>query len=102
MSVYLAADGGEPAFVASNTGWGELSRWVESLGDTAPNLRHLCEHGWEEPAGALAVELEALTPPDDEDVAGTLAELKAAVADAQEDAALTVTGGQSAEPGAEE
>lgn len=96
VSIYIAADGGEPDFVASNVGWGDLSRWAESLGDAAPNLRHLCEHGWDEPAGELAKEVGSLPTPDDEAVAGTLAELRSVLGGVPASAAVVVTNG--AEP----
>lgn len=94
MSVYVAIDGGEPEFVASNIGWGKLSAWLAT--QDAPNANHLTAHGWDEPAGQLRDELVGLPTPDAPEVASTLAELVAALAGVPDDAAVVVTNGAGA------
>jgi hypothetical protein len=95
--VYIATDGGDPAFVASNSGWGAFGTWLDALpGEANAELLHLWEHGWTEPAKAARDQLAAAltaNPPDDPDVRATAAEVAGVLADAAEDAAVTVTGG---------
>ena len=57
MSMYLTVDEATPTEIASNTGWGDFSRWVEALED-APELQHLVDHGWTEPAADAREELQ--------------------------------------------
>lgn len=101
MSVYIAGGGGEPAFVASNTGWGAFGAWVDSL-DPAPfnDLVHLREYGWSEPAKAVRDQLAAAlkeSPPADPAVRATAGEVAEALADLPDDEAVVVSGGFSPE-----
>lgn len=93
MSIYLAIDGDEPAFFASNQGWAEASAWVFAQPtDELPELVHLVAHGWVEPAGKLAAELAGVQP-DHPDTVHVLAEMRSLLAGADPDAAVTVTNG---------
>ena len=57
MSVTAKLESGPTAEVSSNLGWRDFSRWVESL-KGASDLKHLCEHGWDEDLDAVAKQLE--------------------------------------------
>ena len=59
MSIYLSIDSGTPTFLASNTGWGDFTRWVDGQ-DGAGLVAHLCDHGWGEPASGIASGLRTL------------------------------------------
>lgn len=58
MSIYYSMDGGEPDDLASNTGWGDLCRWVDAL-DDAPELKHLTVYGWSQDLPAVAENLRS-------------------------------------------
>lgn len=58
MSVYAQIDGGEQRQIASNTGWGDACRWIDTLDvDEAGELIHLREHGWTDEASIAAEQL---------------------------------------------
>lgn len=59
MSVYLVLDDQPGTSLASNSGWGHLADWVESLAVDSPALAHLVEHGWQEDTRRLTDELRA-------------------------------------------
>jgi hypothetical protein len=65
MSVYIATSEAPPAFVASNTGWGEFCRWAEHL-EGAPAAAHLAAYGWTDDVEELAGELQDATGADDD------------------------------------
>lgn len=93
MSKYLSIDDSVPSEVSSNTGWGQFSAWVGTLAD-APELSHLVEHGWAEPASAIRDELAAATHSagmgdDEERIASTIAGL---LSDAPDDGAVVISG----------
>lgn len=59
MSVYASIDAGEPAYLASNMGWGQFGSWADRLdAEQFAEVVHLREHGWNETAG-LAEQLQA-------------------------------------------
>lgn len=63
MSVYASASADEAGNqIASNRGWSDFSRFVESLPD-CPCLHHLVTHGWEEDLDELASELGQVNYP---------------------------------------
>jgi YHS domain-containing protein len=90
MSIYLSIDGEEAEQVASNQGWSDLTAWADT--QDAPELAHLLEYGWTEPASALAEELVGLDEPNQEDVKTTLVGLVAVVGGLK-DEVVTVTNG---------
>ena len=47
-----------PTTLASNTGWGDLCRWVDTL-DDAPELKHLTVYGWSQDLPAVAGNLRS-------------------------------------------
>jgi hypothetical protein len=55
VSIYCTLDGGEPMFLASNTGWGDFVRWLDTHHMPAP--AHLAEYGWSEDLDDLEAEL---------------------------------------------
>lgn len=77
MSMYVTFDEGDGDQVATNTGWGDLVRWVADLDpDDYPLLCQLADHGETTSASDLATEIEAAieeSPPDEvEGLASTL------------------------------
>ena len=58
MSIYLEIDAEEPEQIASNKGWGDVCRWVETLPANCVNLYHLCEHGYEENVKAVREQIK--------------------------------------------
>jgi len=94
VSVYLSADGGEPEFLASNTGWGDVCRLVDDLdGEEYPALVHLREHGWWEPASELVHELAGLPKPKDKNIVAVLDTLNELAAGAGKESAITINTG---------
>lgn len=70
MSIYAQFDDGEQRHLASNTGWGDIVEWSESLDPAEyPDLIHLCDHGYEQQLDALEQQIHAAVaanpPPDD-------------------------------------
>ena len=58
MSVFLTNDEDPGDQVASNCGWGDFGRWVDTLdANTFPMLAALRGHGCAEPVSALRKEL---------------------------------------------
>lgn len=57
MSIYAALDGEIAEQVATNKGWGDFCRWVESI--EADGLGQLTTDGLAEDLGGLAAELES-------------------------------------------
>lgn len=100
MSMYLSDGEAEPAFVASNTGWGDFGRWVDTLDPaTYPDLVHLREHGWAEPAAAVRDQLDAAAKAnksDDPNVIAVVKDVTAALAEFADDAAVVASDGLTA------
>ena len=97
MSAYLSIDGGEPDFLASTHGYGDLCRWIDGLDvGTYPELVHLREHGWCQSVPALAKEIEAALRdhhPGDEDTATVAADLLETAEGCEVDAVLVMNDG---------
>ena len=97
MSVYLASSEDPGDQVASNTGWGDFGTWVETLDAAAyPDLCHLWDHGWAEPASAVRDQLAAArhaTPPADPTVAATCALVAVTLGDFEADYPVVVSNG---------
>lgn len=94
MGLYLNTDAGDQLPLASNSGWSEMGAWIESL-DGASQLSRLWEHGWAEPAGEIADELQAqikATAPHG-DTGKTAAELLRSLRLIDADAAVVVSDG---------
>lgn len=83
--------------IATNAGYGDFGRWVDSLpADRFPQLIHLYEWGWSQRARLLESEIaDALdeSPPDDKDTVGIARELLDAVKRAKN--VVTITDGLS-------
>lgn len=78
MSIYLTLDTDEPTFLASNKGYGDFSRWAESV--DGEELHHLTCYGWSQQPKKLRQQLQAAlenSPPerDTAKVAGQLLSL---------------------------
>lgn len=77
MGLYLSFDGALGTDLASNSGWGDFTRWTEKLGG-APDLFHLVDYGWTGRPHAAAADLAKAMrddPPDDGSVRSTAANL---------------------------
>lgn len=75
MSYYLQFDDGESLQVASNSGWGDVIDWVESLDYGCDELQHLVEYGWCQNVPELGDELQdaiEATPPGDASTQNTV------------------------------
>jgi hypothetical protein len=75
---YLTVDEQEPTQFATNTGMAQLGAWIDRLDPGSyPDLVHLREHGWTEPASALREQLAMAVKaqPPDERTASVVAEL---------------------------
>lgn len=74
MSIYAQVDDNQTQ-VASNTGWGEFTRWVDGLDvDANESLIHLADYGWTENISDAAAQLDAAlaaSPPSDDKVLST-------------------------------
>lgn len=97
MSVYVTFDESPGEQLASNTGWADVGRWVESLpAESYPALCALWDHGHFEPASAVLADLHgaaAESPPDGATVRTTLTLLAAAIEGADGDSAVFVASG---------
>ena len=97
MSVYIASGEGPGDQVGSNQGWGDFGHWVETLSaEDYPDLCHLWDHGWAEPASAVRDQLaaaRAASPPGDPTVAATCDLVAATLGDCEADAPAVVTSG---------
>lgn len=72
MSRYAVVDDNDPAEVSSNKGWGDFSRWVDTLdADNYGQLAHLCAHGWSQQVPLLLKQLRSALDSEepDDDVA---------------------------------
>lgn len=97
MSIYLATSPDAPAFLASNTGWGAFSRWVQFL-KGAPALARLCAYGWSDDIEEMRDELEAaLSLAEDPDVKSVGAALLNLLAGAE---TAVITDGMNPNPDA--
>lgn len=76
MGYYLQIDAKDAQPLASNNGWGDAVKWVESLPPReSASLRHFCQFGWEEDLDGMESELSAALKghePKDHTVADTL------------------------------
>lgn len=82
MALYLHDEGSQLGQIGTNTGWGNLSRWLVSVGGT------VCERFVEEGEADIArlmKELTELEEPEDPDVVRSLKNLKALIAAAEGD-----------------
>lgn len=98
MSIYYAVDEGEPAFLASNSGWSALIDWTHGInGEKIADLAHLLDHGWTEDAAEAVEDLRQLTKssPPDEDVQPIIESLLVALQGAGDEGVLTITDGLS-------
>lgn len=96
MSVYYSLDGGEPNDLASNTGHGDLCRWIDTLDADAPELAHLRHHGWSDDLAALEAELAAALlaqSPTSADTLRTARGLLSALRNRHEAEVLTINNG---------
>lgn len=59
MGYALQIDTADEVPLASNSGWGDFSRWVAGLPAGFPALRHLCREGWTGKVAELRSELAA-------------------------------------------
>lgn len=78
MSRYLEINGDEEDTpqIASNTGWGDVCRAVESSSADLPILRELVVQGWVEDCSGITVEISTLLKGDlDPTVKSTLSEM---------------------------
>lgn len=83
MGFYLQIDTKDPEPLGSNTGWNDMTRWVETLPATYPDLHHLCQHGWTGNADALTEQVGLAAhyhAPKQADVTSTLANFAALLA----------------------
>lgn len=76
MSFYLQiGSGGASIQIASNKGYGDFGRWVESLGlKDFPQVKHLYEFGWSQKPVALKMQLDMALkrhPPSDPTIVST-------------------------------
>lgn len=96
MSISIIVDAENQLELATNKGYGDLCRWVESLdADDYLPLAHLCEYGYWDGGGELFdATNNALDnhPPDDDTVASTAARLREIAAKGD---AFVVTNGMS-------
>ena len=74
MSIYAQFSDGDSPQIASNTGWGDLLRWVSLLDNPPETLVGLFDDGWHEPISAIADAIQSLvdTPPEDPTIQTTL------------------------------
>lgn len=86
MSIYANFDTEEQSQFASNTGWGDVIRWSDSLDvKAASEIVHLCEYGWSQNLPLLQSQLKAAvaTQKPASDVVSTVRSLLAAILDAR-------------------
>lgn len=95
MSVYITFDETPGQQLASNSGWSDFGRWVETLdAETYPALCALWDHGEFEPVSAVLTDVRsarAASPPDDDTVASTLDLLEQALQEADQSGPVFVT-----------
>jgi len=98
MSVYVTFSEEPGDLLASNSGWGHVGDWIETLSpDEYPALFTLWDHGIYEPCSAVREELRkavADSPPEDATVVSTLTNLAQAIDEHEDktDPVLTTTG----------
>ena len=97
MSYYAALDGVMGGQVATVTGWGDFTRWVDSLdAKTYPDLVHLADYGWDQDMPNVQEQLSAAlkaVPPEAEDVRDVAAELLGVLAARGEAEVLSIGDG---------
>ena len=57
MSIYFSDADDNEVFGASNTGWGDVRRFVEDAAEKLPFMAHLALKGWVSPPSALRPEI---------------------------------------------
>lgn len=95
MSISAAFDDGEQIQFATNTGWGDVVRWVDELPDEFVKAIHLTAHGYVTDLPALHAQLTAALeshPPAD-DVRHTVEALLAALEANMDSDAVFITDG---------
>ena len=61
MSIYITRDETEPHFLASNLGWSQVGKFIDTMdAGECPELIHLWEQGWNEDLQPLRDELSGL------------------------------------------
>jgi len=93
VSYQVSLDQDEPIQLASNQGYYDYCDWVESLDpEEYPKLAYLNEEGVNQPAGAVADELEKAleSDPPDETVESTAKGLVAFIRKGDPDAAIVI------------
>jgi hypothetical protein len=97
MGLYLHTDADDQIPLASNTGWSEVGKWIESLGDKSPLVSQLWNDGWAEPAGELRDQLAAAVheSPPEGDAAKTVDELIESLKGISPESAVVVSDGFS-------
>lgn len=59
MSIYATVAESEPVFFSSNTGWLDVSEWIDGLDEKQfPAVVHLADHGFTDNAAELAEQLQ--------------------------------------------
>jgi broad specificity phosphatase PhoE len=100
--MYLEVDDQPAQQLASNTGWGDVCRYAQSLpGGLADTLKHLCAYGWEHRIPLLFAEIAAAAKasPPPETVGTTLSNLQTLLGSTPGAVVVAVTNGMTADDG---
>ena len=98
MSVYLSFDGDEPTMLASNTGWADVSRWIDDLNaQQFGEVVHLAEHGWSQQLDKLESQLQSAVKASkpESTVSSTLADLLSLLAHRETAEVATINDGMA-------
>jgi len=90
MSMYVATSEEPGDFLCSNTGWSQFCKWARGLEDS-PDLKHLCNFGWDEDVKDVGKQIKAGEP--EGDVAGIADTLLKVIADGPD--VLIITNGMA-------
>ena len=103
MSYEATLDTDKTIQIASNTGWFNVCDWMEDL-EEYPEIAHLVEHGWNEPASDVADELEdaLVSDPPDDDVIKTVQGLIDFIRGGDGDATLVISNGMGGDEDSDE
>jgi hypothetical protein len=97
MTMLASFDQGAETQIATNEGWGDLTRWALALEPGAyPDLQHLAVYGWSQELDAVAQELAdalAQQAPEDASVTGTAQGLLAILQGRGEAQAMVISNG---------
>ncbi len=100
MTMTLVSNGEAIDDLATNSGYGDLIRWIDAQNETEfPLLMHLVDHGWIDDLPGLVAEIEQAEP--DDDVADALDRIKQAASSAT-GKTLQITNGLIEDDGGEE